>query len=279
MAVYLNDQFLENDEARLHVSDLTMQRGYGIFDFLRTLNSVPLFIQDHFDRFYASAAAMRLPVRKNREELSSIVHELIKRSSLTEAGIRIMLTGGYSDDSYHPAEPNLVITCNPVKIATQKDFEKGISVITHEYQRELPLVKSINYLMAVWLQPLLKENQADDLLYYRNNTITEFPRSNVFIVTANNKLVTPANNVLKGITRKNILSIAKEIMQVEEQDITVDELLNASEVFLTATTKKIMPVLRINKKIVGNGKPGTTTTTLYNKFLEIEKSALHLVSR
>ena len=279
MAIYLNDQFLENDEARLHISDLSIQRGYGIFDFLRTVNGIPLFIDDHLNRFYASADVMRLPVRKTREELSSIIHELIRRSSLAEAGIRIMLTGGYSTDGYTPSEPNLVISCSSVKVSLQKDFEKGISIITYEHQRELPHIKSINYLMAVWLQPWLKEKQANDLLYHKNNTITEFPRSNVFIVTPDNKLVTPVRNILKGITRKNILSFAEKIMQVEQRDITVDELLSASEVFLTATTKKIMPVLQINNKIAGNGKPGPVTTTLYNKFLELERSALHLVSR
>ena len=279
MPAYLNNQFIENDEARLHVSDLSMQRGYGIFDFFRTVNGIPLFMDDHLNRFYASAEAMHLSMRKSREELSSIVYELINKSSLTEAGIRIMLTGGYSDDSYHPAEPNLLIICHPVKTSAQADFEKGFSIITHEYQRDLPLVKSINYLMAVWLQPLLKEKKADDLLYFKNNIITELPRSNVFIVTAENKLVTPAHNILKGITRKNILSIAPEIMPVEERDITVSELLNASEVFLTATTKRIIPIIKIDGRAIGNGKPGIVTSALYKKFIELEKSFAHLVSR
>ena len=279
MAVYFNNQFLENDKAYLHVTDLSVQRGYGIFDFFRTVSGVPLFMDDHLDRFYASAEAMHLPMRKNKEELSAIIYELINKSALAEAGIRIMLTGGYSEDSYHPAEPNLLITCNPVKTSAPSDFEKGFSIITHEYQRELPHVKSINYLMAVWLQPLLKEKKADDLLYFKNNIITEFPRSNVFMVTPGNTLVTPVNNILKGITRKNILCIAAEMMPVEERDITVDELLNASEVFLTATTKKIIPIVKINAQTIGDGKPGTVTSALYQKFMELEKSFSHLVSR
>ncbi|MGB5028732.1 MAG: aminotransferase class IV, partial [Chitinophagaceae bacterium] len=138
MAVYLNDQFLNNDQALLHVSDLSMQRGYAIFDFFRTVNGVPLFIDDHLDRFYASAAAMHLPVNKSREELKQVVQALLQRSSLTEAGIRLLLTGGYAADSYSIASPNLVITCNPVKTATPADFEKGLSVLTYEHQRELP---------------------------------------------------------------------------------------------------------------------------------------------
>ena len=72
MPAYLNNQFIENDEARLHVSDLSIQRGYGIFDFFRTVNGIPLFMDDHLNRFYASAEAMHLSMRKSREELSSI---------------------------------------------------------------------------------------------------------------------------------------------------------------------------------------------------------------
>ena len=279
MPAYLNDKFLENDEAMLHVSDLSMQRGYAVFDFFRTINGVPLFIADHLDRFHASAISLHLIVRRKNGELATIIHELIKRSSLSEAGIRIMLTGGYSSDNYHPAEPNLLITCNPVETATQPDFEKGYSIITHEYQRELPNVKSINYLMAVWLQPLMKEKQVDDILYFRNGIISEFPRSNVFIITKDSKLVTPAHNILAGVTRKNVMALAAEKMAVEERDITTEELMNAAEVFLTSTTKRILPIVKIDNKIIGNGKPGKITTALYEAFLELEDSFVQFVSR
>lgn len=270
MAVYFNDQFINNEEAKLHVSDLSMQRGYAVFDFFRTINGVPLFMDDHLERFYASAAGLHLAINKSGEELKAIVQELIRRSSLSEAGIRLMLTGGYSADSYHPMMPNLLITCNPVKTATEDDFEKGYTVITHEHQRQLPHIKSINYLMAVWLQPLLKEKGADDVLYHDHNIITEFPRSNVFIVTADATLVTPARNILYGITRKHILSLAASSMPVEERDITLPELMNASEVFLTSTTKKIIPVLRIDNHITGNGKPGTVTRELYRQLTTLQ---------
>jgi branched-chain amino acid aminotransferase len=279
MSAYLNDSFLENDEAMLHASDLSMQRGYAVFDFFRTINGIPLFITDHLDRLYASAIGLHLIIRKKNGELATIIHELIKRSSLSEAGIRIMLTGGYSSDNYHPAEPNLLITCNPVKTATGADFERGYSIITHEYQRELPHIKNINYLMAVWLQPLMKEKKTDDILYFRNNIITEFPRSNVFIITKDKKLVTPAHNILAGVTRKNVLALAAEKMDVEKRDITTEELMNAAEVFLTSTTKRILPIVKIDNKIIGNGKPGKITTVLYEAFLELEDSFVQFVNR
>ncbi|MBI2729893.1 MAG: aminotransferase class IV family protein [Sphingobacteriales bacterium] len=277
MAAFFKNRFITNEEALLHVSDLSMQRGYAVFDFLRTVNGTPLFIDDHLNRFYASAEAIHLQLRISRDEIISVIRELIKRSGLTEAGIRMMLTGGYSPDSYTPAEPNLIITCNPVKTATAEDFEKGIAVITYPHQRELPHIKSINYLTAVWLQPLLKEKQADDVLYYNASSITEFPRSNIFIITTDNKLITPKLNVLSGVTRKNIVSIAASILPVEERDISTTELMQAAEVFLTSTTKKIMPVISIDQKIIGDGHPGPITRKLYQQFIAWEKN--YLVNR
>ena len=271
MPVYINDRFLNDDEALLHVSDLSIQRGYAVFDFFRTIKGIPFFMNEYLDRFGRSAAAMHLSLSKSKQELSEIIYELLKRSSFTEAGIRLMSTGGYSADGYHVSEPNLVITCHPVKLAGPLDFEKGLSIITHEYQRDLPQVKSINYLMAVWLHPLLKEKQADDVLYFKNKIITEFPRANVFIVTADGKLVTPARDILFGVTRKNILLQAKQVIETEERDITIDELVSASEIFLTSTTKRILPVVKVNGNSVGNGKAGTVTLMLYNKLLELEK--------
>ncbi len=272
MAVYLNNRFLENEEAMLHVSDLSIQRGYAIFDFFRTVDGVPLFMPDHLDRFFASAAAMHLTVKQIREELTTIIIELIKRTDIPQVGIRMMLTGGNSPDHFQPAEPNLLITCNPITMFDLSDFEKGFSIITHEHQRDLPHIKSINYQMGVWLLPQLKKHNADDALYYKNNTITEFPRSNIFIVTPENKMVTPKHNMLLGVTRKNILKMAEEIMPTEERDISLEELMNADEIMLTSTTKRIVPILKVNNQIISNGKPGKFTTILYEKLLALEKS-------
>lgn len=269
MKAYINDRFVNADEAVLHISDLSMQRGFAVFDFFRTINTVPLFIDDHLQRFYGCAKAMHLEVSKQPTEIKKIVKDLVDSSGLAEAGIRVMLTGGYSADSYQPATPNLVITCVPVKTASTSDFERGYRIITYPHQRELPQIKSINYQMAVWLQPLLKEKKADDVLYCNGDIITEFPRSNVFIVTKEGGLVTPASNVLAGITRKKIM----EISVVAERDITLQELYDASEVFLTSTTKKIIPVIEVDGKKIGQGRPGPVTSQLLDQLLSLQTAA------
>lgn len=125
MAVFFNDHFVTNENALLHVSDLSMQRGYAVFDFCRTKNWRPLFLTDHLDRFYASAAAMHLATRYHKEELTGIVHELIERTLLDEAGIRILLTGGYSADGYQPASPILSLPAMPLKQQTLLILKTG----------------------------------------------------------------------------------------------------------------------------------------------------------
>jgi branched-chain amino acid aminotransferase len=274
MSAFLNNMFVADSEALLHSSDLSIQRGYAVFDFLRTIHATPLFLQQHLERFFCSAEAMHLKPAKSKEELTQIIEQLIQQSGLQEAGIRLLLTGGYSPDTYHTATPNLLITCNPVKTSSPELFEKGLSVITYPHQRELPHIKSINYLMAVWLHPLLAQKKADDVLYYQNNIITEFPRANVFVVTKENKLITPARNMLKGITRSFVLQEAAVFMETEERDISIDEVYNASEVFLTSTTRRVIPVLKVDEQMVGDGKPGTVTKKLWNVFMKMEEAMI-----
>lgn len=270
MTVFLNDHFVDENEASIGISDLSIQRGFGIFDFFRTSNYVPLFLEDYLDRFYRSARQLHLTPPHSREDIKRIIYELIDKNRIETSGVKMMLTGGYSTDGFEPGVPNFIITQQPVEISSEEKFEKGINIILHEYLRDLATVKSINYLMAIYLREKLISQRADDVLYYKDGCILEFPRSNVFIVTKDAVVVTPAENVLPGITRKKVLEIAGKKYKTEERPVTVAELKDAAEVFLTSTTKRLLPVLKIDDRVVGNGKPGEITRDLYRSFMELE---------
>jgi D-alanine transaminase/branched-chain amino acid aminotransferase len=270
MTVFSVSNFVHEAEACVQVSDLALQRGYAAFDYLRTNNFTPLFLDDHIDRFFNSADRLHLQTRHTKEEVKEIVAELIRRNKVSESGVRMLLTGGYSPDSYTPVEPNLVITQQVLQMPSQQAVEKGVKVITHEYERDLPEVKSTNYLMGIYLQKKMKEQQASDVLYFKNNFISEFPRANVFIVTKEGKLVTPDDNILYGITRKNLLAIAAKNYQVEERPVSIEELRSAAEVFMTSTTKRILPVTHVDGAAIGNGHAGSVTLKLLAAFLELE---------
>lgn len=274
MIAFVNNQFIEEEKATLGITDLSIQRGYGIFDFFRTSNFVPLFLDNYLDRLYRSAKILRLQIAYSTDEIKTIISEMIRQNKIPDAGIKIILTGGYSPDGYQLSSPNFIIIQQPVQLPDQQKFDEGLKVILHEYMRELPQAKSINYLVGVYLQQQLQQHKADDVLYYKDKCILEFPRSNVFAVTKSGTVVTPEENVLHGITRSKVLELAKKQYKIEERAVTVDEFKNAAEVFLTSTTKRILPVLTIDNKTIGDGKPGEITTDLYKAFLKMERKLL-----
>lgn len=253
------------------MNDLAIQRGYGVFDFFRTVNSKFIFLDDHLDRLFYSAERMRLPVGKTKEELRGILSELAKQNKLPDSGIKVTLTGGYSADGYSIADPNLIIIQRQLTI-NDNTASPGIKLVTYEHQRQLPDIKTIDYLMAIWLKPYITGHGADDVLYYKNGIITECPRSNIFIVTKDERIITPAANILKGVNRKYILQLASKSYAVEERDISIEEAVNAKEVFITSTTKQVLPVIEIDQKKIGTGVPGNIALLLKKQLQELTYS-------
>jgi len=268
--VFINNELLPAEEAKLSVTDLAIQRGYGIFDFLVVVKGSPIFLDDHLNRFYHSAAAMRLPVALNKDELTRAIHLLIEKNQLLNAGIRITLTGGDSPDGYSIGIPNLIITQNPFQYTYTSPL-KGIRLITHEHQRQLPHIKTIDYAKAIYLQPTIKAAGADDVLYHNAGIITECPRSNFFIVNKKREVITPDKQVLAGVTRAKIL-LNKQFV-VKEEPIALEALANAEEAFITSSTKNVLPVIAIDGKPIGNGAPGPVTQQLLQWIIQ-EKGIL-----
>ena len=252
--VFINDGFIKEDEAALKFTDLAIMRGYGIFDFLKVNHGIPVYLDDHLDRFYNSASKMHLDVPLFKDELKEIIFLMISKNQQTHCGIRITLTGGYSADGYHPAQPNLILSTHSFHLPMAEEISKGIKLISWPFQRQLPEVKTIDYLMAIWLQPLLKEKKADDVIYHNNEFLTECPRANFFMVK-DRKVITPAGNILKGITRKKILEVSKQQFKVEERDIHISELQTADEIFICSTTKMILPVRQVNDIVLPAERP------------------------
>ncbi len=239
---FVNTGFVKNEDAVISIRDLSLQRGYGVFDFFRCVNGSPIFLDDHLERFFSSANELRLPVPLSKNEIKDVVVQLISRNNISGSGVRLTLTGGPSADATNIGNPNLLIYEQKFAHPSPAQISSGTKIITCPHQRQLPHVKSIDYLMATWLQPFIKQNGADDVLYTNNGFVTECPRSNIFIVTQDNKIVTPNEKILKGITRQKIIELAKKYFTVEERPVLLSEVSAAKEAFITSTTKKILPV-------------------------------------
>lgn len=271
MFCFVNDKLIRMEEASVGIRDLSILRGYGIFDFFRLNRNVPLFLEDHLDRFFYSAAYVLDDVSVDRLRLREQIVRLTELNDLPEGGIRMVLTGGYSADGYSLGKPNLIITQEAFKFPDKNSYAEGVKLITYPYIRELPEVKTINYMTGIWLKREINEHNAVDVLYHHNNRISELTRSNFFIVSSENKLITAGEGILKGVTRKKVLALAASFIEVEERDIMIDDLKDAKEAFLTGTTKKVLPIRQIDEVTIGSGQPGDVTLRIMNLFDALEK--------
>lgn len=264
--VIINGEVVDAQTASLHVSDLGLLRGYAVFDFFRVLGGVPLFLEDYLARFARSVALLgcTLPVRQSA--LKELVFTLIRRNQLKDAGVQLLLTGGYAEDGFTPSTPNLVLLARPLKPLDAALYRQGAGLISHRYRRELPEAKTTNYAVAISLLPKQRAAGAVDVLYHDGQRIYETARSNIFVLRRDGVLATPAREVLPGVTRKQLLALAHELVEVRETDITLDELAAAQEVMITSTLKGVLPITHIDGRPVGDGQVGRLSQALKARF-------------
>ncbi len=270
---FINDRIVSPQEARLSVFDLGLLRGYGVFDFFKVHDGVPVFGDDHIARFMHSSALLHLTSRYLHHELAAIVSELIKKNNIKDGSIRLIHTGGISSNGFDvDGDPGLFILPAPLsfKIFTNLDQMKPYRLMPVEYVRETPEIKSLNYLIPMMQWPKVKAGGYQDVLYVHEGFVSESSRANIFFVTQDNVLVTPDKNVLFGITRKYILSLASQFMKVEERPISMEEALKSKEAFISSTTKQVMPVVDLGGKLINDGQPGSITKKLFESFYDYE---------
>jgi branched-chain amino acid aminotransferase len=265
---YVNGRYIPENEANINVTDLGLLRGFGVFDFFRAIDGKVLFLDDHLDRLEYSTAKFQLEMPHSRVKLKAIISELIQQNEAKLLGIKIIVTGGYSADGYSPTKPNFIIVAKPF---TFFDKPSGMHLMSLEYLRELPDIKSLNYMVPIFHRPQMLAMRADDYLYHKNGLVSELSRSNIFIVK-NEKIITPNANILHGITRKYMLKITKNNWEVEERDVKLTEALEADELFTTGSTKKVTAITKIDQKPISKGKIGPITTKLMELFNEYEKN-------
>ena len=259
------------ESAGVPVGDLLVQRGYGIFDYLRVSNNKPLFIEAHLDRLFNSAEIMRLIIPQSKEEINKIVADLIEKNNIPFSGIRLIIAGGDAPDGYTITKPHLIIIQQPLEAPPAQMASKGIHLVSHFYQRQLAEVKTTDYLMAIHLQPWMKSVGGDDILYYNNDSVSECPRSNIFMVSQDNTIVTPSRNMLKGITRKNIIAVAEaHHLKLEQRDISLAEMKQAKEVFITSSTKRIIPVSGLDEQNFSLEGSNSLSAQIFDHLLALE---------
>lgn len=281
LLIYIDGKYYPRDEAKISVFDHGFLYGDGVFEGIRAYNGVVFKLREHIDRLYESAHAIMLDIPVTKEEMMNAVLETLRKNNLRDAYIRLIVTRGIGDLGLDPrrcSKPSIIIIAVPIlKLYDEEKRMKGITAIISWVRRD-PVdatsheIKSLNYLNSVLAKIEANNAGADEAIFLdKNGFVCEATGENIFIVK-DGKIYTPprSSGALPGITASVVKRIAAELgYEVIEKNITVAELFNADEVFLTGTGAEIMPVREINGRKIGVGRIGSITKRILEKFMEV----------
>lgn len=268
---YINGHFVEADAAQVSARDLSVLRGYGAFDFLRTYGGHPFRLDKNIARLRNSCNLIELDLQWSDDEIREIVMQTLERNAgvSDEFSIRLVVTGGISSDNITPmGEPSLLVLVAPLSPLPEAWYTEGAKVATIQMQREIPGAKSTNYISAIIAQKRARAVGGIEALYVSEaGIVTEGTTTNLFAFYGNT-LVTPAEGILYGITRRTVLELAEPHYAIEKREMTLDELLKADEVFITAANKQVVPIIQIDDTAISPA-PGEHTRYIMERFAEL----------
>lgn len=270
MIGFNNGSFQKLSEITIPITSLSINRGYGAFEFLEVINRKPFYGDRHTARFLNTMKILKLKTDFDGQ-LDELIDGLIKQNNLENFFIKLFVL------PHEPAEQGsyhgyLYLFPTVMKPYDPFLFSKGAHLMMKQYDRFLPEAKSTNYLFGQFFLDEQTDPRVTDILFHNGDTVQETSRGNLFMVK-DGAVVTPAENILKGVTRGLVLELLPELGIIHaEAPVRLPMLLTADEVFLTSTTKHIMPVTRIDEHIIGEGKPGEVTQKIMEEFQKLVKN-------
>lgn len=269
---YYNGQFKNDDEITVDYNDRAFYFGDGVYEVVRVYDNEFFTLDEHMDRLVRSASEIGIE-GLDRSRMVEIVTQLNEKNNITDGSIYIQVSRGIGKRNHaYPLDKKPVVLAYMNEISRPiNQMEKGISVITAEDYRWLKChVKSLNLLANVMEKERAVRAGAHETILNREGIVTEGSSTNVFIVKEGVLRTHPADNmILNGITRLEVLKVAElRNIAYEEKAFTVDELMEAEEVFITSTTQEVTPVIEVDGEMIGNGSKGKVTHAIQEGFDE-----------
>lgn len=267
---YLNGKILPFEKAVINLNDIGILRGYGAFEALKTVNGKIFLFDEHFERLKKSAEYLGIKLPVTKTEIKEIIYELIKKNKIKNAAVRIVLTGGRSANTinFNSGSSTFYILVSELAPLKSEFYNNGAKLITLEYFRQIPELKTTAYLRAIKeINKRQKKEKFFEILYTDKGNILECATSNFFIFK-DNKLITAYKGILRGTMRNLVINLAKVEFTAQESAIKIKDLNSATESFITATNKNILPVVKIDNKKIGDGRPGKNTKKLMEMLKE-----------
>ncbi len=248
--VYIDGQIVPEEKAKISVFDLSVCRGYAVFDFMRTYQGQPFRLWDHLNRFSASAETVGLPMPLSIDEIADIIDRLLAQAPYSEANIKIFLTGGESSDQFTPEDrPLFFAFVYPIQSPPKQIYSDGITLTSSIYERPYPSCKSIHYLTSIVALRRAQKQGAHDVLFLNHrNEILETGSANFFGVIKG-KVVTSKTGIITGVTRQVVLELLKaKKIPCEVRTMSYREVQSFDGAFITSSSKQVVPVVQIDQK-------------------------------
>ena len=275
--VWLNGELVERDRAVITVFDHGLLYGDGVFEGIRSYNGRVFRLEKHVRRLFDSANGIRLEIPLTPQAVGDAVVGTLQANGMKDAYIRVVVTRGEGTLGLDPnrcPKPNMFIITDKIVLYPQELYENGLEIITASTMRNHPnavnpRLKSLNYLNNILAKiEAIDAGTLEAVMLNHLGYVAECTGDNIFIVR-DGRLFTPpiAAGILEGITRDEIIDIARTFgIEVREENLTRQDLYVADECFLTGTAAEVVPVVRIDKRTIGSGKPGPVTKRLAEEF-------------
>lgn len=282
MKVYIDGKYYDPRNAKISVFDHGLLYGDGIFEGIRAYNGRVFRLKEHIDRLFCSAKALLLSIPMSRAAISRAVVDTCRKSKIRDGYIRLVVTRGQGTLGLNPnrcGKPSVIIIADKIQLYPPALYQRGMEIITVPTVRNLhsalnPAIKSLNYLNNILAK--IEANNAgceEAVMLNAAGFVSECTGDNLFIVKEGGLMTPPLSaGALYGITRQVVIDLAGQSgIPVAEPNLTRYDLFNADECFLTGTGAEIVPVVKIDGRVIGTGKPGVLTAKLVAQYHALTK--------
>jgi branched-chain amino acid aminotransferase len=280
MKIWLDGNLVDESEAKVSVFDHGLLYGDGVFEGIRFYNGRIFRLEEHIRRLFDSSRAIILNLPWTQEEVCRFTCETVAANGLTDGYIRLVVTRGAGELGLNPylcPVPSMFIIASTIQLYPKEHYEKGLSIITCATRRPapgalMPQVKSLNYLNNIMAKvEAIQANALEAVMLNEQGYVAECTGDNLFIMK-NGKLLTPliSDGALDGITRDVIIEIAGNLgVPFVERSLTRYDIFTADECFLTGTAAEVIPVVALDRRVIGTGEPGPFTKQFLKAFHEL----------
>ncbi len=276
MKIYIDGKFYDKEDAKISVFDHGFLYGDGVFEGIRAYNGKIFGVDEHIDRIFASAQYIKLQIPMTKEEIKEALYKTLEANALKDAYVRLVVSRGVGDLGLDPRKcpkPTVIIIATYWGAMYGDLYSKGIKVITASTRRIPPQcldvkAKTLNYLNNILAKIETFDVQADEALMLDvDGFVSEGTGDNIFVVKGG-KILTPSmdSSILSGVTRKAVMDISKNLnIEVEERKLTLLEVYNADETFMTGTAAEVIPIREVDGRKI-KSCPGEITMKIIEEF-------------